>query len=173
MPATPSATRPIAPISDARPGRRLRAALLAATWTAFALAASPAGGQPQPGEPTVSGPVADPHRAVAVEIAMRLEDGAVVCRPDRVRFPANEQLTLQLVNATPEPLAFTAPDFFLEGSVAALTAVRAGEIEGSYVVPADTVGRIVLETDGIGEYPFGCGAVGAAPTATGTIAIPD
>ena len=155
------------------PATRVRTALFAAFAAACFLGTSGAGAQPQPGEPTASGPLAEPHRAVAVEIAMGIEDGAVVCRPDRVRFPSNEQLTLQLVNATAEPLVFTAPDFFVEGRVAALTALRESEVAGTFVVPADTVGRIVLETDGIGEYAFGCGPVAAVPTTTGTIEIPE
>lgn len=160
-----------------RTPHRARDAVLGALALACFVGATPASGQTSPAEPTADRPtydrpLADPHRALAVELAMRIEDGVVVCRPDRIRLPVGQELSLQLVNETERPLAFAAPDFFAERRVANLTDAAPGSTDGVFVVPARTIGRIVLTTDGTErEYAFGCALLGDDLPLTGVMAV--
>lgn len=157
------------------PRLRVREAIVAAFALACFAGATPgqsaALAQVQPGEPTAAAPLAEPSRPVAVEIAMRMEGGALVCRPDLARLPPREELTLQLVNATGAPAAFSAPAFFASGSVASTIEAAYDHDAAAFVVPAGTPGQIVLSTGPEGTYAFACAPAGEEATARGELVV--
>ncbi|GGK22337.1 cupredoxin domain-containing protein [Salinarimonas ramus] len=154
------------------PRLRIRHAVLAAFTLACFAAAPGAKAQPQPGEPTAQGPLADPAQAVAVEIAMRVEGGSLVCNPDLARLPANEELTLQLVNGTDAVGVFAAPDFVAASTVASLVDVEEDRDAGAFAVPAGVTGQIVLTSPSDpGEYAFACAPAGEAASAQGILVV--
>jgi uncharacterized cupredoxin-like copper-binding protein len=160
----------------ASPRLRIREALVAAFALACFSAATPASGtvlaQVEPGEPTADVPLADPGQPVPVEFAMRMEDGALVCRPDLDRLPPNEELTLQLVNATDAEAAFSAPAFFAAaGRVASTIDAEYDHDAGAFVVPAGTTGQIVFTSGEEGTYEFACAPAGEEATMQGEIVV--
>lgn len=155
--------------------RRVREALVAAVALACFMAATPAGGavlaQVQPGEPTADVPLADPARPVAVEIAMRLEGGALVCRPDLARLPPNEELTLQLANLTGRAGAFSAPAFFAAGSVVTILDAEYDHDAAAFLVPAGATAQITLTSGAQGSYAFACAAAGEDASMRGEFVV--
>lgn len=165
------------PSDDRAPTPRLRvreafvAAFALACFTVATPARSTVLAQVQPGEPTANVPLADPSRPVAVEIAMRMEDGALVCRPELARLPPDEELTLQLVNATDDAAAFAAPELFGSGRVASTIDAEYDHDAAAFVVPAGTTGQIVFSTGAAGTYAFACAPAGEEATAQGEFVV--
>lgn len=159
----------------ATPRLRIREAFVAAFALACFTVATPGKSavlaQVQPGEPTADVPLAEPAQPVAVEIAMRMEDGALVCRPDLARLPPGEELTLQIVNATDGPAAFAAPGLFASGRVATTIDAEYDHDAAAFVVPADTTAQIVFSTGAAGTYAFACAPAGQEATAQGEFVV--
>lgn len=170
MTSDPSPATPIR-LGDDRPALRIRRALVAAFALACFVAPSPGKSQPQPGAVTPGMGIAAPSQSVAVEIAMTRENGEIVCRPEEARLPADQELTLQLVNGTDEPILFAAPGFFEPSVIANLVGVTQDPDTGAFTVEPGATGQIVFTSDGTGEFAFGCAEVGAEVLATGTIVV--
>lgn len=155
------------------PARRIRDALVAAFALACFSAVTPGNGavlaQVQPGEPTADVPLAEPARPVAVEIAIRMEEGALVCRPDLARLPPNEELTLQLANLTDQDAAFSAPSFFAAASI--VTIIDAAYDHDAFVVPPGTTAQITFTSGAEGTYAFACAPSGRDATMRGELVV--
>ncbi|MGJ3262054.1 MAG: hypothetical protein ACFE0R_02370 [Salinarimonas sp.] len=163
--------RTAAPHDDRRARLRVRDAVVAVFTLACFAAASPGQAQMQPGAPSADVPLAAPAQPVAVEIAMSLEQGRLVCRPDRAPLPAEEQLTLQIVNGTDTAGAFAAPTFFAAGTVASTVEAEYDHDEGAFIVAPGTIGQIVLTTGEPGEHDFACAPAGESASFRGTLVL--
>ncbi|WP_029031362.1 hypothetical protein [Salinarimonas rosea] len=152
---------------------RVRDAVLAAFGLACFAVVAPAQAQVQPGAPTADVPIADPARPVAVEIAMSVEDGRIVCRPDRAPLPAGEQLTLQIVNGTETVGAFAAPTLIDEATVASAVDTAYDDAQGAWIVAPGTIGQIVFQTDEAGEHAFACADPDGTDPARGVFVVED
>ncbi|MGP9822204.1 cupredoxin domain-containing protein [Salinarimonas sp. NSM] len=157
----------------ARTPTRVRDAVLAAFTLACFATASPSHAQVQPGEPTADVPLAQSAEPVAVEIAMGIEDGRIVCRPDRAPLPAGETLTLQIVNGTDAAGAFAAPTLIDEATVASAIDAAYDEAAGAWIVAPGTIGQILFETDQVGEHAFACAGPDTTDPARGAFVVED
>jgi len=181
MPIRPTPSRAAATSGDTTRAEptplRIREAIVAAFALVCFSVATPAGGtvlaQVQPGAPAPDARIGDPAQAVAVEVALRMEGGALVCRPDLARLPSNQELTLQLANQSDRAAAFSAPAFFAAGTIVAVTDAEYATDDEAFVVPAGTTAQITFTSAQEGVYAYGCAPAGEEAAMQGEFVVED
>jgi hypothetical protein len=139
-------------------GRSLRCTAGALVAAGLALAANGAAAQ-APNPPVVGGELATP-----IEVEMLTVNGEVVCRPPAVRLPARTPIEFRAINCAERPIMIVTEHFFeiaeiIETSEFALQARPDG-----FLVPAEGLVRVLLQTPPAGEYAYSCFEPGALPT---------